>query len=496
VKLSTKFSLTIIGVLALAFSTGGISLLATREISRLMGHVAADNVPSVRAAEELEIALLEQRGFASSFLLDAGNTAWLEELDRRKPAFDVWLQKAHLTAHTQEERRLLDELTRVYQQYDQTRDHLIDLYQQGRSDEATALLLGDMSRLYDRAYRLCENLIDANESYIGSSLARSQRQGRNVAVGVGAAAGLTALLGLVLLSVFFRGILFPLRRMADDARNFTPGASPAAPVGLPDDELRTLGFYMRSLMTDVTETHTHLQQSRVQLMTSEKLASLGKLAASVAHEIRNPLTSLKMRLYTVRNAERGGADFDEDLRVISEEVTRLEEIVRNFLEFSRAPDLKVTCQEVSTLLDKALELCRHWFVEKGVNVRRDESPGLPPVRADREQMKQVLLNLLRNAAEAVEEGGCVAVSAVQQTDRNGRRMVVVRIHDDGPGIPVEIRERIPEPFLSTKPDGTGLGLCIAARIMAQHDGRLEIESPDGPGATLAVWIPAAEESDG
>lgn len=495
-KLSTKVSVTITGVLALALVTGAIALLATREIAGLMRRMVSDNLASVKAAEELEIALLHQRGFVSAFILDGGNAAWLEELERRKPAFHEWLERARGTAHTDEERRILDQVSRVYQQYDRTRDRLLVLYHAGETAQATSVLLGEMNQAYERVYRLCEDLIAANERHIERSLAQAQAEVDRVTLTVGAAVGLTGALGAALLSIFFRGVILPLRRMANDARVFAADGESDREAGSVDDELRALGIYMRSLMSNVTETHSHLERSRMQLMTSEKLASLGKLAASVAHEIRNPLTSLKMRLYTVRSAEKGGADFDEDLRVISEEVSRLEEIVRNFLEFSRPPELKMARHEVLALVDKALELCNHWFVEKGVKVRKEESPGLPRVLVDPEQLKQVLLNLLRNAVEAVDEGGEVTVTAAPEVDRSGRAMVVVRIRDDGPGIPAEIRERIPEPFFSTKEEGTGLGLCIAGRIMSRHGGRVELESSGPPGATFAVWIPVARGGDG
>jgi len=491
VKLSTKLSLTVTGVLGVAFLTGGVGLVAVRGIESLMRQVTTDNMPSVRAAEELEIALLEQRGFVSSFMLDNGNRAWLDELERRKPAFEIWAARARATAHAPEEHRILDQLIAVYERYDSTRDRVLALYHGGDTGQARALLLGDLNRLYDEAYLLCENLIAANERYIERSLAKAQDEVNHVALLASASAVITAALGAVLLSVFFRGFLVPLRRMADDARNFAGDGGPSRPSSTSDDELRALGFYMRSLMSDVAETQSHLERSREQLLTSEKLASLGKLAASVAHEIRNPLTSLKMRLYTVRSAEKGGEEFDEDLRVISEEVVHLEEIVRNFLEFSRPPEPRVLPRELPKLFDKVLELSHHWFVEKNVNVRRDLPATLPPVLADAEQMKQVFLNLLRNAVEAVPEGGSIEIAASEECDRSGRPMVVVRVHDNGPGVPAEIRSRIPEPFLSTKEGGTGLGLCIAGRILAQHGGHLEIEDAGESGATFAVWIPAA-----
>jgi signal transduction histidine kinase len=279
--------------------------------------------------------------------------------------------------------------------------------------------------------------------------------------------------------------------MADDARVFSATGSTADPSASPQDELRAVGFYLRSLMADVTETQSHLERSRHQLLDSEKLASLGRLAASIGHEIRNPLTSIEMRLYSIRRVVGDNRELEDDLRVVSEEITHLENTVRSFLEFSRPPHPDLQRHAVTRLLDKTLELCGPWLAEKEVDVIRREEPPVPSVTADAEQIKQVFLNLLRNAAEAMEGGGTVEITASAASDRAGREMVVVRVQDTGPGIAPEVRERILEPFFSTKPEGTGLGLCIAARILAQHEGRLELEPPGSGGACFSVWLPAA-----
>ena len=118
---------------------------------------------------------------------------------------------------------------------------------------------------------------------------------------------------------------------------------------------------------------------------------------------------------------------------------------------------------------------------------------MPPVLADASQLKQVLLNLLGNAADAMAGGGEIRIAATAEKDADGRPMVVVRICDSGPGMPPDVQCRIFEPFFTTKEKGTGLGLCIAAQIMARHDGRLVLESSSEKGTTFAVWMPIATE---
>jgi len=495
-KLGTKISLALVGVLVLAVLSSVVALLSAHRIGSLMQSMVTDNVGSVRAAEELEVALLEQRGFVSSYILDGGNDAWLEELARRKPGFVRWLARARDAAHTDAEREILGRLTGVYHQYNAKREQVITLYRNGNILEAKAILLGDVNSLYDQAYTLCEDLIAANERYIESSIARGRRETRRASLMVGLSVVFTSGLGVGLLLLFFRGVVRPLRRMAEDASLIATERPPnVVPATSPQDELRAVGFYLQTLMSDVAETRSHLEHSRAQLLNAEKLASVGKLAASVAHEIRNPLTSLKMRLFSIRRAVGDTPQCNDDFQVVSEEITRLENVIRNFLEFSRPPELKPRAYSISVLIDKTLELVGHWLREKNIRLVRGSEAGLPPVMADSDQIKQVFINLLRNSVEAISEGGEVEILTTLEQDKAKRPMIAVRFRDNGPGIAGEIRDRIFEPFFSTKAEGTGLGLCIAAQIMARHGGRLELEASTDQGTTFVVWIPVAGSQD-
>ena len=155
---------------------------------------------------------------------------------------------------------------------------------------------------------------------------------------VGISGTLSLSLGGFLLWLFFYRVLFPLRGMVADARLFRGDRSDHSNDS-DVDELRIMGNHLRNLMSDVSDTRSRLEHSRDRLMAAEKLASLGKLAASVAHEIRNPLTAIKMWLFSIREAAEGNAELDRKLRIVSEEISRLESIVRDLLEFSRPPAL-------------------------------------------------------------------------------------------------------------------------------------------------------------
>jgi signal transduction histidine kinase len=493
-KLATKISAAVVGVVLLAILSSVAALLSSWQFARMLHQTVNSNLPSVRAAEELEIALLEQRGFVSRYMLDEGNRKWLEGLDDVKKGFDFWLKEASDTAHTAAEKELLVKIEATYDKYDASRDRAVELYGQGEVEAAKKLFFEDVHKLSADAYDLCEDFIRANQSYVDDTTARVHRETRRVTWMVGLCVALTITLGITLLWLFFFGVLLPLRRIVADAREFA-GPARASAEGLPKDELGAVGDYFRALMSDVADTRSSLEASRSRLMSAEKLATVGKLAASVAHEIRNPLTSIKMWLFSIRKGVAEDPELERKVGVVSEEVDRLESIVRNFLEFTRPPAPKLQPQSIPGLIDKTLDLCGHGIAVKKIEVRREERPPLPLVTADSEQLKQVFLNLLDNALEANPEGGVIGISAEAATEAGGRRMVVVRIRDSGPGMPDDVAQRVFEPFFTTKDDGTGLGLCIAAGIMARHGGRLVLESTSPSGTVFAVWTPAAGEEN-
>ena len=187
---------------------------------------------------------------------------------------------------------------------------------------------------------------------------------------------------------------------------------------------------------------------------------------------------------------KGDAELSHSLGMVSDEITRLEGSCASLLEFSRPPVLHLEAQELGPIVNETLELVSRGYQENRVSVARRYADGLPQVLVDRKQLKQLLINLLNNAAEAISGGGEICVTAEAASDGVSRSMVVVRVKDTGPGVREEVQKRLFEPFFTTKENGTGLGLCIAAGIMTRHGGQLLLESSTTQGAVFAVWIPA------
>ena len=482
---------TVVLLLTVACSLG--ALLTALRMERLMSAMVSANVPSVKAVAELENALQQQRGLVAAFMLDNGQPGWLNDLEHAKPSVAFWLAKARNTARTDEERRLLATLAEVYRTYDAEREKAITLYQSGRTAEARQFVLRDVSILSNQAYDLCRQLIALNERYVTTSMAEAHRRVQTLALALSAGVGVALLLSMMLLLVVYRRLLLPVQRLTADAKAFSDDPKqPRGPRTPFSDELRELEFYSRALMSDISRTRTDLQASEQRLMAAEKLAAVGKFAACAAHEIRNPLTSMKLWLYQLEQAGGSDSEVRHHCRVLEEEIGRLEDLATSFLQFSRPANPQLLPQDVSSIVRETLELAEPRLVQKNVSLVHVNGTPLPAVLGDAGQLRQVVLNLIVNAVDAVPRGGEVRVIESRESSDNGRAEVVVRVQDNGPGVPDSVRANLFEPFVTSKSHGTGLGLAVASSIVAQHGGQLVVESTESRGSVFAVRIPLHE----
>ena len=256
--------------------------------------------------------------------------------------------------------------------------------------------------------------------------------------------------------------------------------------------MKALSRSIHGLLKDYDHTHFELEKSREHLLQAEKMALVGKLAAGMAHSIRNPLTSVKMRLFSLGRTLELSVPQKEDFQVISEEIRHVDTIVENFLEFSRPPKLKIQSVSPSEVVDHVLQLLHHRLESYGVNIKLDRRAFLPEIQADPEQLKEVLVNLVVNACESMEGGGTIAIHEQESVVETLGRAVTIRVTDNGPGIPDSIQGKVFQPFFTTKEEGTGLGLSIANRIVEEHGGWMDLRSEEGEGTTFVITLPVKE----
>ena len=237
-----------------------------------------------------------------------------------------------------------------------------------------------------------------------------------------------------------------------------------------------------------------LTESQAVIARHEKLASLGVLAAGVAHEIRNPLTAIKFRLFSLRKSLPAAEMDNEDAVVIAHEISRLERIVKDFLQFARPSDPALVVVPAQRIVQEVHDLLKPQLEKSAIELKLE--PSEPAwVRADTQQIKQVLINLIQNSADSIGRKGLITLRVRSDPARNGAATVALEVADSGKGIPPEVQKRLFDPFFTTKEGGTGLGLPIAAGIVEKHGGQLHYETERNRGTTFAVVLPRVGEHE-
>jgi two-component system, NtrC family, sensor kinase len=295
----------------------------------------------------------------------------------------------------------------------------------------------------------------------------------------------------------------PVRGMADAARQIAEGdysqkveISSNDEIGFLANNFNTmvsklvraqqeLKEWAETLERKVEQRTTELKTMQAHLIQSEKLAGVGKLAAGVAHEINNPLTCVLTNSSLMLSDLPPEDPRREDLQAIVDETLRCRKIVKGLLDFARQTKPQKQNLDLNKLAEDVLALVRNQASFQNIRIETELDPGIPPVLADADQIRQVVLNIILNAADAMPQGGIIRVQSSFESKSNH---LVLRISDTGPGIPDEIQKEMFEPFFTTKKTGTGLGLAIAYGIMERHRGSLKVESSPGRGTTIAVTL--------
>lgn len=334
---------------------------------------------------------------------------------------------------------------------------------------------------------------DPNEKIIGALYVGLLRapflQKQNTVTAVVLAMVLVATLASLLLVFFMMElVLRPVGRIIAMAQQVV-GGDVTARVGIrPPGEIGLLCQTIDQMADAVAEREHRLKTvTRQQITRSEKLASLGRLAAGVAHEINNPLTGVLTFAHLLREKDNMDDQDQEDLDLIIRETTRAAEIVKGLLDFARERAVVKEPLNINDVIQRTVRLIRNQKFFDRILIEEEMATNLPEVEGDMNQLQQVMLNLSLNACEAMPTGGTLTIRTFTEDGK-----VVVKLTDTGCGIKKEHQDQVFEPFFTTKPvgKGTGLGLSVTYGIVQQHGGVLEFESEEGKGTTFTVTLPA------
>lgn len=299
------------------------------------------------------------------------------------------------------------------------------------------------------------------------------------------------LLGIAGAAFLARRITRPLHRLVEGTVRIARGDFSQAIVDSSRDEVGDLARSFNEMTSQLLQARERMEEANRCLVQHEKLASIGRMAATIAHEIRNPLTSVKLNIQKVAEEEGEGETVEAHLGLAIEGIGQIERFIKELLNFTRVQELITERWPVDQIVDESLKVIQSALAQKKIVVEKASIADLPPVLADADKLRQVFLNVLRNAHEALGPGGRITIGCDTVVEE-GRTMVRVRIADNGPGIAEKDRANIFEPFYTTKPSGFGLGLANARKIIEQHRGRIAVGKKRGRGCAFEILIPAEE----
>jgi signal transduction histidine kinase len=442
----TAFAMAIAVV---ALMIGGAARTTWHEARLLKEKFSTVQVESFQIADHFQAVILDLNGTLRRYETLRNPADW-ESFIRASEELDGWIDEQAARLKNPSEIQLLSRINDAYDVYRASAREMTNESQQASPAVSPHKLLDEVESESKQLLGLANKLADAHREVVGNLIAGTQRS-----------------------LTLFQQLIFGLLIL-----------------------LLALGGWLAAVVYNemIAPLRVKLVESHAIIERQEKLASLGVLAAGVAHEIRNPLTAIKARLFTLQKMLNPDSSEAEDAAVIGTEISRLERIVRDVLQFARPGDPKlatlaaeVPLREVQTLMATQLE-------ENGIQLKL-ESVVDARIQADPRQLKQVLINLVQNAAESIEANGTIRLGARAGWQRLGGQtlsVVVLEVQDTGKGISPEVQKRLFDPFFSTKAAGTGLGLAISARIVEKHGGALEFRTQVNHGTTFGIILPQSK----
>jgi signal transduction histidine kinase len=449
-KFGIKFRLVALALFVALM--GALIVLATlnsqRQAAELRDRLSQVDFESFRIADEFRDSLRELNNTMQRYGTDHHPATW-NEFVQASHKLDGWIDEQKPKLTTQREKDALQQIDVAYDDYLRVARDLevkISLGQQSTTLADFSPLRASSQHLSD----LGQNLGKAHYDSRTQMLAHANQTLRQLRWSVLGSLILLFVFGMALAGVVYRDMIAPLR--------------------------------------------VKLVESQSLVERHEKLASLGMLAAGVAHEIRNPLTAIKAALFIQQKKFQPGSQEHADAKLVEREILRLERIVNDFLQFARPSDPELTIIPAQIILAETQKFLAPQLARSNIQLVLEPSAPMQ-IRVDAAQIEQVLTNLVQNAADSIGQNGTVKLRARPDRKRIGDaeiNVVILEVADNGKGIPAEIEKRLFDPFFTTKDTGTGLGLSIASGIVQKHGGALQYQTQVHHGTTFGIVLPQVE----
>jgi signal transduction histidine kinase len=486
--LTVRMALPSILISLLLLTVGSAGAWIVQSMQRNTAKTVSLDMSTIQAAEQLVFAIDETRMELAQFLA-SGDRAHLQSVPAACEHMERSLAETETLADDLDEKALTDRIRAGYQAFVDQWQNLPPALPLAEARLEIARLNNDLAA--NSLLAPAKELLALEERLIRASSDKNREMADRVALGLwllgtcGAVAGLVAGFGIARgISHSIVNLYVPIRAASGRLEEVI------GPVDIaPARGIAHLDEILRSMADHVGTVVDRLQQSEHEVLRAEQMSALGQLAAGLAHELRNPLTSMKL---LVQAAVEGGPDAGlrgRDLAVVADETARLDRLLQTFLDFARPPKLVKRRADIRQVLNQTLELISARASRQGVSIRSEFPPQPLEIEADHEQLRQVFLNLVLNSLDALPQGGTIQVTA------DGDGEVAITVADNGPGISAEAVDQIFEPYVSTKDTGLGLGLAICRHIVDAHGGRITVTNGPASGAVFTVRLPANRKEE-
>jgi signal transduction histidine kinase len=483
-KLLLGFALMVLPALLV-----GAEAIRSNQLERRALDALGESMARTRTYAELETAMFNRSEMIWRYL-SGMDTSAAREFRLGGEVVQYWRDRWEAELRP-DEQDLLQRVSLLQEELDRSGDRVIALYDAG--DRAGAYHTAQLElkgRLQPALTALNREVYRrARESSVRGAYTRLEEilagESRTLVLLIGFAVAL----GLLASWVISRGLARPIRELTG-AMTVVGSGRLDHPIPVHSrDEIGELAAAFSRMTANLRHNVAELERAQAQLVQSEKLASIGEMAAAVAHGLRNPLASLRAAAQLVRRHPEAPSA-REHLDAIITEVDRLDRRISHLLSFSRPAPFRPMAERLPRLVEGVLPVFGEPIRERGVTLEVNLPSTLPEVRVDPMQLEQTIVELVSNALDAMPRGGRLRIGAWTANGADAPADVALEVSDTGGGIPEHLLASVCEPFFTTRPEGTGLGLAIAKRYVEQNGGRLEIESRPGDGTTVRMRFPA------